>query len=188
MSRILLCSTPRVGSVSYAEKLSKLLMLPLGFQPWEPYAFNKQPLSIQETTLKNLNSNNILVHSHIHACLDKINTFDTVIYIGRKNRIEQAWSFFVAVHLNKMQNIVAKDVIVPEPSEKLVSQFISWINTWDEASKGQHTIYFENLNLDNDKWSKCKYDNVSIENFKNIEARIQNECKFLLQDLVVTNE
>ena len=183
MSRILLCSTPRVGSVSYAEKLSKLLMMPLGFQPWEPYAFNKQPLNIQKTTLKNLNSKNVLVHSHIHACIDKLSTFDSIIFIGRKNRIEQAWSFFVAVHLNKMQNIVAKDLVVPEPSEKLVSQFINWINTWDVASKDHHTIYYENLNLDNDKWSKCKYENVSIENFKKIEDRIKSDCQFLVNNI-----
>lgn len=180
MARVLLCSTPRVGSVSYAEKLSQSLQLPLAFQPWEPYAFNKQPEHVKATTIKYLNSKDVLVHSHIHACIPHINTFDQVIYIGRRDRIRQAWSFFIALHIGKMQNINLSNLVVPEPSESVVKMFIDWINLWDQYSQGQHRVFYEELELENSKWNKNEYSNVKVSNFNIIEARIRNECKVMI--------
>lgn len=180
MPRILICSTPRVGSVSYAEKLSTLLRLPLAFQPWEPYAFNKQPQSVKDSTLKYVDSKNVVIHSHIHACLDKIPTMDSIIYIGRKDRIKQAWSFFVALHLGKMQNLNIENLVVPEPTQDIVSMFIGWINLWDKVSEDQHKIFYEDLDLSNDKWNRCVYTNIQILNFEAIENQIKKECRSLI--------
>ncbi len=180
MSRILLCSTPRVGSVSYAEKLRSLLQLPLAFQPWEAYAFDKQPTAVKDETLRHVNSNHVLIHSHIHACSDQFDSMDLIIYIGRKNRIKQAWSFFVAHYFNKMQNLDIKNITVPEPSKELVNAFINWINLWDRYSYNKHRVFYEDLDLNNSKWFQCKYENINIENFDTIENRIQNECESLL--------
>ncbi len=180
MSRILLCSTPRVGSVSYAEKLKNLLQLPLAFQPWEPYAFEKQPSAVKDETRKYVNSKNVLIHSHIHACIDKFDTVDMIIYIGRRNRVKQAWSFFVAYHFNKMQNLDIKNIIIPMPKDELVTMFIHWINLWDQHSLNKHRVFYEDLDLNNTKWFQSKYENMTIENFEAIKKRIQNECESLL--------
>lgn len=181
MPRLLICSTPRVGSVSYAEKVSKLLRLPLAFQPWEPYAFNKQPDNVKSETLRVLNTKNVLIHSHIHACIDKLHTVDSIIFIGRKDRLKQAWSFFVAYHFGKMQNLNVENIIIPEPTPELVAMFIGWINTWDESAKDGHRVFYEDLDLSNEKWQQCNYNNVEITNFNAIESRIRNECNFLIK-------
>lgn len=180
MPRILICSTPRVGSVSYAEKLSNLLRLPLAFQPWEPYAFNKQPESVRQITLNSVDTKNVVIHSHIHACLDKISTMDCTVYIGRRDRIKQAWSFFVALHLGKMQNLNIENIVIPEPTQDVVSMFIRWINLWDQTSVDQHKIYYEDLDLSNDKWNRCVYKNIQIQNFSSIENQIKDQCRFLI--------
>jgi len=175
MPRVLLCSTPRVGSVSYAEKMSELMCLPLAFQPWEPYAFNKQPEEVKKRTLEAVDSQNVFVHSHIHVCSDKIKSFDYVIYIGRKDRIRQAWSFFVALHNKKMQNLKIENQIIPRPSSEVIQMFIDWIRLWDQMSAGQHVVFYEDLNLKNNKWQQCVYSNIQIEDFAAIENSITEQ-------------
>lgn len=181
MPRILICSTPRVGSVAFAEKFSKLIQLPLAFQPWEPYAFNKQPDDVKAQTLSVIDAKDVVIHSHIHACIEKMNTMDMTIFIGRRDRIRQAWSFFIAYHVGKMQNLNLNSVTIPEPGRMIVDLFIEWINLWDRVSENQHKIFYEDLDLTNLKWQQCKYEMVSITNFEKIEARIKAECQFKIQ-------
>lgn len=181
MPRLLVCSTPRVGSVAYSEKLSQLLKLPLAFQPWEPYAFNKQPEAVKNQTLAVVDSRNVLIHSHIHACVDKLQTMDAVIYIGRKDRVKQAWSFFVAFSMGKMQNLNIENIVIPEPKPEIVDRFIGWINLWDDLSKNNHRVFYEDLELTNEKWQQCQYKNIRIENFEAIEKKIKDGCLFKIE-------